>query len=112
MPLVRSSATLVGCPNVRFLAWPYFFLSEEIRRLAGLVNAIARFDEDSVGDDGSNVSVNPDAFVIHASAAREKDCAGGWEAPVPLPRDDDKIEFVPSTCVSVLGELTRVLQRG
>ena len=106
MPLVRSPAILVCCPNVKFLAWPYFFLSEEIRRLAGLVNTIARFDGDNGGDDGSNVSVSPDAFVIHVSAAREKDCAGGWEAPVPLPRDADKIVFVPSTCVSVLGELT------
>jgi hypothetical protein len=37
-----------------------------MRRLAGLVNAIARFDGDNVGDEGSNVSVNPDAFVILA----------------------------------------------
>jgi len=79
-----------------------------MRRLAGLVNAIAKFDGDSVGDDGSNVSVNPDTFVILASAFGEKDRVGGWEAPVPLP-GDDKIEFVPSTGIVASGEM---LQRG
>lgn len=111
-PLVSSPTILVGCPNVKFLAWPYFFLSEEIKRLAGLVNAIARFDEDNVGDDGSNVSVNPDTFVIRVLGPRERDRAGGWETPAPLPRIDDEIEFVPSTGVSVSGELNRVLQGG
>jgi len=75
-----------------------------MRRLAGFVNAIARFDGDNVGDDGSNVSVNPDTFVILASAVCEKDRAGGWETLVPFPRDD-KIEFVPSTGVAAPGEL-------
>lgn len=79
-----------------------------MRRLAGLANAIARFDGDNVGDEGSNVSVNPDAFVILASAVGEKDRMGGREAPAPLP-GDDKMEFVPSTRVIVLGELIRVL---
>jgi len=82
-----------------------------MKRLAGFVSAIAKFDGDNGGDDGSNVSVNPDTFVILASADDEKDRVGGWEAPVPLPRDD-KIVCVPSTGISVLGELIRVLQRG
>jgi len=75
-----------------------------MRRLAGLVNAITKFDGDNVGDEGSNVSVNPDTFVILASAFGEKDRVAEWEAPVPLPRDD-KIEFVPSTGVVVSGEM-------
>lgn len=83
-----------------------------MKRLAGFANAIAKLDGNSGGDDGSNVSVNPDAFTIHASAAREEDRARGREAPATLPSGDDIIEFVPSTGVSVLGELTRVLQWG
>lgn len=75
-----------------------------MRRLAGLANATARFDGDNVGDEGSNVSVNPDTFVILSSAACEMDRAGGWGTPVPLLRDD-KIEFVPSTGVTASGEL-------
>lgn len=71
-----------------------------MKRLAGLVSASARPDEDSMGDGGSNVSVNPGTFVI-LSVAGEKDRAGGWEAPAPRPRDDDKIGFVPSTGVFV-----------
>lgn len=77
-----------------------------MRRLAGFANAIAKLDGDSGGDDGSNVSVSPDAFAIHASAAREEGRAGRREAPATLPRGDDRIEFVPSTGVTVLGELT------
>lgn len=83
-----------------------------MRKLAGFVKAIARLDADNGGDEGSNVSVSPDAFAIHASAAREEDRKGGCEAPANFPRGDDRIEFVPSTGVIVLGELTRVLQRG
>lgn len=83
-----------------------------MRRFAGLVNAIARFDDDNVGDEGSNVSVNPDTFVIPALGVRERDRVGGLEAPGVLPRGDDKIKFVPSTGMSVSGELTRGLQRG
>lgn len=111
MPPVPSSVRHTACPNVRFLAWPYPFLSEDIRRLAGLVSAIAKFDEDDVGDEGSNVSANPDSFVIRALGLREGDLVGGLEAPAPLPRND-KIEFVPSTGVPVLRELPRVLRRG
>ena len=91
--------------------WPYFFLNEEMRRLAGLATAIAKFDGDNGGDEGSNVSVNPDTFVILASAVGEKDRVGGWEAPVPLPRDD-KIVFAPSTGIAAIGDVIRVLPRG
>lgn len=80
--------------------------------IAGLVNAAARLDEDKVRDEGSNASSSSDPFVIRVLEDREGDRVEGWEDPAPLPLDDDKMEFAPSTGVSVRGELTRALRGG